>query len=417
MDVLIVAVDSRGGVQPYTALAAGLQTRGHCVVVAAPEDLAWLPQQHGVPAVALPGSMQEAAGRLPSTEKMRGLVPRGMQEEVSRQAAARTTALLDAAVAADVVLAGIGGAPIARPVAERTGARFLPAHLHPLGPVTGAFPGVLAPRVPRWAGRAGNRLAHRLTALAAAAPTRPAERAARVAAGLPEQSPARPDAGGLYGISPQVLPPPSDWPARHVLTGYWFLDAPAGGLDPELETFLRDGAPPVVVGFGSMSSADALRTSRIVTAALRATGSRGVLLTGWGGLAAEGSGAGLGADVLVRTAVPHELLLPRAAAVVHHAGAGTTAAGLRAGIPNIAVPFGVDQPFWAARIHALGAGPRPIPRSRLTAERLAAALEESLGDESLRERSRRLGAAIRTEDGVRTAVDHLEAWGTGRGTG
>ncbi|TDL46464.1 glycosyltransferase [Kocuria rosea] len=407
MDVLIVAVDTRGGVQPYVALAAGLRARGHRAVVAAPEDLARLPEEHGIPVVALPGSMREAAARLPSSEGMRGLVPRGMQEEVSRQAAVRTVALLDAAPQAGVVLAGIGGAPIARTVAERTGARFLPAHLHPLGPATGEFPGVLTPRVPRWAGRAGNRLSHRLTALAAATPTRPAERAARAAAGLPERRRSRPETDGLYGISPQVLPQPADWPPGHRLTGYWFLEDPAAALDPGLEAFLADGPPPVVVGFGSMTSADARRTSQTVTAALRATGSRGVLLTGWGGLA---DGDDLGADILVRTSVPHELLLPRAAAVVHHAGAGTTAAGLRAGIPHVAVPFGVDQPFWAARIHALGAGSRPIPRARLSPELLTAALEECLEDAPLRERAQRLGAAIRAEDGVRTAVDRLEAW-------
>lgn len=407
MDVLIVAVDTRGGVQPYTALAAGLRARGHPTVVAAPEDLTWLPEQHGVPALALPGSMQEAAARLPSSEGMRGLVPRGMQEEVSRQAAVRTAALLEAAPEADVVLAGIGGAPIARAVAERTGARFLSAHLHPLGPVTGAFPGVLAPHVPRWSGRAGNRLAHRITALAAAAPTRPAERAARTAAGLAERSAARPETGALYGISPQVLPQPPDWPTGHVLTGYWFLDDPGAALDPELEAFLADGPPPVVVGFGSMSSADARRTSATVTAALRATGSRGVLLTGWGGLAADGDP---GPGILVRTAVPHDLLLPRAAVVVHHAGAGTTAAGLRAGIPHVTVPYGVDQPFWAARVHELGAGAAPVPRRRLTTERLVEALDRCLRDGSLRERARRLGAAIRAEDGVGTAVSRLETW-------
>lgn len=407
MDVLIVAVDTRGGVQPYTALAAGLRARGHRTVVAAPEDLTWLPEQHGVPAVALPGSMQEAAARLPSSEGMRGLVPHGMQEEVSRQAAVRTAALLEAAPGADVVLAGIGGAPIARAVAERIGARFLSAHLHPLGPATGAFPGVLAPHVPRWSGRAGNRLAHRITALAVAAPTRPAERAARATAGLTQRPAGRPEPVALYGISPQVLPKPSDWPPGHVLTGYWFLEDPGAALDPELEAFLADGPPPVVVGFGSMSSADARRASRTVTAALRATGSRGVLLTGWGGLAAGGDP---GPGVLVRTAVPHDLLLPRAAAVVHHAGAGTTAAGLRAGIPHVTVPYGVDQPFWAARVHELGAGAAPIPRRRLTTTLLVEALERCLRDGSLRERARQLGAAIRAEDGVGAAATRLETW-------
>jgi UDP:flavonoid glycosyltransferase YjiC (YdhE family) len=188
------------------------------------------------------------------------------------------------------------------------------------------------------------------------------------------------------------------------VTGFWFLDAPAGRrLDPRLIDFLEDGPPPVCVGFGSMNAGDAEAATTMVTEALARTGQRGILLTGWGGLA-----AGWTSDrILVIEAAPHDWLFPRVAAVVHHGGAGTTAAVLRAGIPSIAVPFMADQPFWAQRVFALGAGPRPIPRHRLSVERLAQALRLA-GQPAVRTRALALSQQIRAEDGVGRAVALFE---------
>jgi len=103
-------------------------------------------------------------------------------------------------------------------------------------------------------------------------------------------------------------------------------------------------------------------------------------------------------------AVPHAWLFPRVAAVVHHGGAGTTAAGLRAGIPTIVIPFFADQPFWGHRVAALGVGTAPIPRKDLTAERLAKAIQQVVNDPGMRQRAADLGAKIQAEDGVAHAV-------------
>jgi len=104
------------------------------------------------------------------------------------------------------------------------------------------------------------------------------------------------------------------------------------------------------------------------------------------------------------------------AAVVHHGGVGTTAAGLRAGVPSITVPYFGDQPFWGQCVAALGVGPRPIPRTKLTPERLAHAVRMAVDDIPMRERAARLGAAIRAEDGIGSAVHTLEEFST-RGWG
>jgi sterol 3beta-glucosyltransferase len=115
-------------------------------------------------------------------------------------------------------------------------------------------------------------------------------------------------------------------------------------------------------------------------------------------------------SVFLLDEAPHDWLFPQMAAVVHHGGAGTTAAGLRAGKPTVICPFFADQPFWGRRVAVLGAGPQPIPQRRLTAEALGAAIAAAVGERSMRERAQALGEAIRAEDGVGAAVRAVEAY-------
>jgi UDP:flavonoid glycosyltransferase YjiC (YdhE family) len=129
-----------------------------------------------------------------------------------------------------------------------------------------------------------------------------------------------------------------------------------------------------------------------------------VLLTGWGGLRP----GDLPAGVLHLEGAPHEWLFPRCAAVVHHAGAGTTAAALRAGVPAVPVPVFADQPFWAARLHAAGVAPPPLPLPDLTAERLAERIAAVVGDPRLRARAAELGEKVRAEPGTAEAVQIIE---------
>lgn len=209
---------------------------------------------------------------------------------------------------------------------------------------------------------------------------------------------------GIHPISPHVLPRPADWPPHLHLVGYWFLGPPPGWSPPEsLVRFLEAGEPPVYVGFGSMPNQDPRATFDLIVRALKVSGQRGVIYGGWGGLAGETAGD----RALVIEGVPHEWLFPRMKAVVHHGGAGTTAAGLRAGVPNVVVPFFGDQPFWGWRVAALGAGPAPIPLGSLTAERLAAAIERAMTDPAMRGRASEIGARLRAENGVANTVVEL----------
>jgi sterol 3beta-glucosyltransferase len=205
----------------------------------------------------------------------------------------------------------------------------------------------------------------------------------------------------LYGYSTHVLPRPQDWNAQIHITGYWFLDEGEGWQPPaDLVAFLDAGDPPVYIGFGSMGSRNPEEAGRIALDALARSGQRGIIAAGWGGLKT----GDLPESVHLISALPHSWLFPRMAAVVHHGGAGTTAAGLRAGVPSIITPFGMDQPFWGRRVAELGVGPQPIPRKKLTAERLAAAITEATTNPTMRRRAAALGEAIRSEDGIGNAV-------------
>jgi sterol 3beta-glucosyltransferase len=155
-----------------------------------------------------------------------------------------------------------------------------------------------------------------------------------------------------------------------------------------------------------MTSRDPQALNRLIVGAVARAGCRAVLLGGWGEL----GGGALPPAVYPLDAAPHGWLFTRMAAVVHHGGAGTTAAGLRAGVPAVVVPHLGDQNFWGRRVAALGVGPEPIPKGRLTPDRLARAIRRAAHDPAMRERSTALGARIRAEDGVGAAVAVAERY-------
>ncbi len=211
----------------------------------------------------------------------------------------------------------------------------------------------------------------------------------------------------LYGFSPTVIPKPTDWPPWIHVTGYWFLDRPSDWKPPEeLVDFLKSGTPPVYIGFGSMSQIDPEEATDIVLEALRITRQRGILGTGWSGLGK----ADLPPEVFRIESIPHDWLFPRISVVVHHGGAGTTATGLRFGIPSIITPLFGDQFFWAKRVYALGAGPAPIPKGKISKEILANAINEALHNKNILIRAEQLGEIIRSENGIGKAVEIVEEY-------
>lgn len=258
-------------------------------------------------------------------------------------------------------------------IAEALGCPCTAALLQPLGP-TRAFPSPLLP----FAHDLGpaNRLSHVLTAALLWQPWQAQiNRWRRSTLGLPAlplTGPAmfsNPEIAIHYGYSRYVLPKPQDWPDHTTISGYWSLDAPAGWQAPdEIMRFLSSGPAPIYVGFGSMGQRRP-DLAALVVGALRRLGLRGLL-------AFEQAlpPALRGADMQRCGALWHDWLFPHVAAVIHHGGAVTTGAALRAGAPSLIAPIAVDQFFWAQRIQELGVGLSAGPLRNLSHERLVAAL-------------------------------------------
>jgi UDP:flavonoid glycosyltransferase YjiC (YdhE family) len=211
----------------------------------------------------------------------------------------------------------------------------------------------------------------------------------------------------INGFSEHVLPRPADWPETSQVTGYWFFDQPQWTPPKTLSEFLAAGPKPVYIGFGSMVSGNAAAFTQTVLDGVKKSGRRAVLATGWGAL--NGDEGPLDEQIFFLHHAPHDGLFPLMAGAIHHGGAGTTAAAVRAGIPSAIVPFFGDQPFWAHCLHQRGVAPSALDRKTLTADALASALT-AMQQPAMIEAAAALGRAVRAEDGIRKAVDYLRTW-------
>lgn len=191
-------------------------------------------------------------------------------------------------------------------------------------------------------------------------------------------------------------------------TGYPFRDLPHGSALPvPVADFLAAGAPPVYVGLGSHTVPAVREALRHTVDAVLSLGHRAVVQRGSGLEDLGGYVDGYGDQVLFVGDVPHELLFPASAAVVHHGGAGTTALALRAARPQVVLPFTMDQPFFARRVHEIGVGSAPVPTPEASPERLRSALRAALRP-AVVQRAVEVGGRVGAEDGVAGAVALIE---------
>ncbi len=208
----------------------------------------------------------------------------------------------------------------------------------------------------------------------------------------------------LYAFSPHVVTRPRDWRPGLDITGYWWPTVAQDWRPPtQLLDFLDAGPPPVFVGFGSTATAHGDQLSETISRALRSAGVRGVVQSGWARLHCTGE------DILTIDDVPHAWLFPQMAAIVHHGGAGTTAAALRSGVPSVPVAGIIDQPFWAHRLHDLGTAPQPLRRIALTAEDLADAITSVTTSPAYQRRAQHFSQLLADEDGTATAAGIIAA--------
>ena len=409
MRIVIIAPGSRGDVQPYIALGIGLQNAGHYVRLVSHSNFESLVTSYGIEFWSFGNDVKDAV----KNSEMRELTEKGnflllmakMAKEAEREALRFAEGGLLATQGMDVVLAGIGGVFIGTAIAEKLNIPLIQAYVIPFTP-TKDFSSVLTPKLPTYL----NRLSHHLARQVMWQGFRSADTIARKevlnipsAPFLgPYDSKSTHNMPVLYGFSPSVIPAPSDWNSNTHITGYWFVDKTDDWQPPTaLLDFLQSGSPPVYVGFGSMSTRNPEQTADLIIQALALANQRAVLLSGWSGLQKKN----LPDSIFMIDSIPHSWLFPRVSAVIHHGGASTVAAGLRAGVPSIVIPFFGDQPFWGQRIADLGVGTKPIPRNKLNAEKLANAIREVINNQEMRQRAAKLGKQIQTENGIKSAVE------------
>ena len=397
MRILITTFGSRGDVQPMLALGLGLKACGQEVVIgAAPNYRAWT-RELGLDFREIGGDFEPWLRRQSAGNPFSVL--RSLAMYLREELPVCFAHTREAARGADLIVTTIHLAALSAAEAEGIPCRtvlfstqLLPSSFHPP-------PGLPVQSLPRL----GNRVAWRAVSAAFDLLFKKGVNRERAKLGLAPIAQFLAHARGaetILAADPELAPLPPD-AAGAVQTGAMTLPE-TGPLDQTLEEFLRQGPAPVYFGFGSTPDKQPEDTAGLITEAARAAGQRAIVCAGWSGL----GGAEPGPGFFAIAQAPHGLLFPRVAAVVHHGGAGTTAAALRAGAPQILIPHLGDQFFHARRVRELGVGPEPIPRGKLTALRLAAAIDEALKTE-VRQRAQELAGRLRARDGVAETIARL----------
>ncbi len=372
MRIATLALGSRGDAQPYVALGVALKQRGHQVRLAAHENFRALVQARGLEFSPMTGDARGLARAL--TIDGRG---RTHALRILRCLAAYTLPIGEhlwedtrrACHGAEIVIHSLTTSYLGLRAALDQGIPAVAALLYPLFTPTRAFPSPFTPEFPlppafNWLTHLPFEILTRALMHTLYPLLRLRWRSLPAAPPWPYGRVRGRHTTILYGYSPSVIPKPEEWDEYRHVTGYWFLDAAADWRPPErLLHFLEAGPPPMYMGFGSMSQTDPQAAWRLLVEAARKTGQR---------------------------------------------------AGLRAGVPNIVIPALADQPFWGRRVAALGVGPQPIPRGRLTVDRLAQAITRAVGDEEMRARAAELSVRIRSEKGAAAAACIIEARVAGR---
>ncbi len=405
--IVLLTYGTRGDVQPFVALGVGLRDAGYKVRIAAPSAYCEFIQTHGLEFAPLPGDPGVLAHQLVEYAGFNPLrMVKAVGEFVLPLAVETLRAARDTCEDAEAIIHSFLMTEAGYQIAFELGIPDISAQFFPIFTPTASFPSMTFPDLKL--GGIYRRATHNLTSNIFRHSGRALYQYLKHKhADLPKlpdwpfTNKTRHKTPILYAISPTVLPQPADWPNSSIITGYWTLDPPANWTPPvDMVKFISAGTPPIFIGIGSIPSKYGQKLSEIFIQAINQTRQRAVITI-----------EGIGEDqfdnpecIFCIDNVPHSWLFPRMKAVIHHGGAGTTAAGLAAGVPNIVIPFASDQAFWGQRVHQLGAGPKPIHYKQLTAQRLIQALNTGINNEGVRERAKELGKRIRQEDGTAQAV-------------
>jgi UDP:flavonoid glycosyltransferase YjiC (YdhE family) len=410
MKVAIATLGTQGDVQPYMALALELERRGHDVVLGSNSDFEGFVTSHGLKFHNLEIEIQSFIAQGPVEQIVaKGAIFNipGLFMTGQRMVDHATQRAWEMAQDADILLINMN-TTFGIDIAEALDIPVMAAAPQPLN-TTSEFP-LCAYSGPTLGGTL-NRASYGFMKVQQAYYNISRNRQRQRVMGLGPLSSRGFFKGSdgsylptLYCYSSIVAPRPGDWPETSVVTGYWRLEDRMGWEpSPEFREFLYAGPAPVYIGFGSMPYGTE-RNTQLLRDGIARWGGRAVVARGWGGIDTDK----LGDRVFAIDAAPHDKLFPLVQAVVHHGGAGTTAAALFAGKPAFVVPQTVDQPFWAKRVHALGAGPEPVKLNRLTPEILADSLTELTSNPSYASAAQAVSQRLMAENGPAVASEIVE---------
>lgn len=409
MNITVLTYGSRGDVQPFLPLSLGLMKNGHKVILAAPSRFKNLVEEHGISFYPLAGDPEDLSRRLNDAgynfiRQVNELMSHAV--EIGAEMVRQTD---EACRNADLIIHTFAHTVGAHTLAREKNIPDIHIQTFPMFAPTGDYPNVTMPNL---GSRFLNRLTHTLSMQITMLTSTLGFEQVRRRAGFPKRKLYHPFKDNpphlrtpiLCAWSPNLLPPSSDWGPHVHVTGYYFFDQNESYSPPsELDEFLKSGKLPVCVSFGSMVNKEAEKINGIICNALEQTNNRGIILSGWGIVKREST-----KDLLYLESASHDWLLPKCRLVVHHGGAGTTSAALRAGIPQVIVPFMADQPFWGGRAHAIGVAPRPILVKKISVDGMVNAIVTAEDDVYL-ERAQVAGQIIRGEAGVANAVRLIES--------
>lgn len=410
MKIAILTLGTRGDVEPFIALGLALKKRGHDVVLGAPENFQFWIEEKELVYRSIGVDMQAFVRSLEARKVMAGNVfamVRMWRESIVPLTRKSLDAIWETAREAEVIVyhPKTSGAI---DVAEATGATLFHAAFFPLFP-TRAFPlFVLRGNYGPWFNRLSYKvlLLSRLLFLPTLNKWRKDMMGLGKASAFGFMNAYKNSLTQLCAVSPAVVPGyPADDSENILTTGYWFLDEGKDWLpDSALMAFLEKGDPPIYIGFGSMTTGDPARLAQIIVEGVRRSGIRAIIATGWGAM----EKIEVPETIYIIKGAPHCVLFKYVTAVVHHGGAGTTAAGLRAGLPTLICPLTFDQPYWGRRVFSMGCGPKPQLLKRLSTERFMKALIDLTQNESYRVHAGILAQTIAGENGIARAVDVIE---------
>ena len=408
--IAIATIGTQGDVQPYLSLALALQKQGYSVVLGAPSDFEQFITSHGVEFRSLGGSIQQFLTQTRFENAMsQSLLINGPALLRQGQMIVDTAARLawEMAQGADAIIANMNTS-FAIDIAEALKIPVIMSALQPLN-TTSEFP--LCMYYGPTFGPTLNRLSYTTMTVQQIYYNLPRNRLRRELMGLDSRKRGGffKDTAGialptLYAYSGLLSPRPRDWPRSAIVTGFWRIeDQTDWEPSAEFRAFLAAGETPVYIGFGSMPFGSE-RNTQILKEAVKLWGGRVVVARGWGGI----NPADLPPEIFAIEKAPHDKLFKYVRAVVHHGGAGTTAAGLNHGKPTFIVPQTVDQPYWGRRVYELGCGPKPVRLRRLTPEILAAALQDLSTNPSYQLAAEALASRLGSEDGTDRAIKVIE---------